>query len=465
MDFYNSIEKRIEELKKNQYGIIVKKNQKNMLITTSIKFPKEILKKEISEMSIEFLLIIDLYKPKFFPKLYCISPYCYPHFADGRDIFKELPSLKNPKRAFNFSNLLSEILEFIQANFKKGGLYFFGKHYLGGRYDLRMLKKGCDNKNIFAVKESLILNGKSIKLNRLVVLSDVYFLMFEQEKWYKNNLILIFWSSISNIQKIQKVKDNKMVILHWSQKDKENFHMSLTLNQKDRFINNLLDKMHQFGLAYEVKKMDENQENGEKNSKKRKSKELENQNKNQEIINDNNNINNINNKGEGEDENVDNYEEEEEEEDDENEDEENNNKENNQNNEIKDKKKGDANMNNEENNNDDEIFEKVDEEKDQNENVQKLENKVNDNHYINENIKDENYLHQKENEKIEKKEEAKEEEQNKIEDKKEEAKIEQIVEEKNNLNKDEEKKEEIHNNNNNEEKNIENNDNENEKND
>ena len=56
-----------------------------------------------------------------------------------------------------------------------------------------MLKKGCDNKNIFAVKESLILNGKSIKLNRLVVLSDVYFLMFEQEKWYKNNLILIFW--------------------------------------------------------------------------------------------------------------------------------------------------------------------------------------------------------------------------------------------------------------------------------
>ena len=69
----------------------------------------------------------------------------------------------------------------------------FWKHYHGGRYDLRMLKKGCDNKNIFAVKESFVLNGKSIKLNRLVVLSDVYFIMFEHEKWYKNNLILIFW--------------------------------------------------------------------------------------------------------------------------------------------------------------------------------------------------------------------------------------------------------------------------------
>ena len=45
MDFYNSIGKKIDELKKNQYDIITKKTPKNMLITTSIKFPKEILKK------------------------------------------------------------------------------------------------------------------------------------------------------------------------------------------------------------------------------------------------------------------------------------------------------------------------------------------------------------------------------------------------------------------------------------
>ena len=81
MDFYSSIEQTLDDLKKNEYGIIIKKTKKNMLITTSIKFPKEILNKEISQMSIEFLLIIDLYKPKFLPKLYCVSPYCYPHFA------------------------------------------------------------------------------------------------------------------------------------------------------------------------------------------------------------------------------------------------------------------------------------------------------------------------------------------------------------------------------------------------
>ena len=52
MDFYNSIGKKNRWIKKNQYDIIKKKTRKNMLITTSIKFPKEILKKEIAEMSI-----------------------------------------------------------------------------------------------------------------------------------------------------------------------------------------------------------------------------------------------------------------------------------------------------------------------------------------------------------------------------------------------------------------------------
>ena len=385
-------------------------------------------------MSIEFLLIIDLYKPKFFPKLYCISPYCYPHFADGRDIFNELPSSKNPKRAFNFRNILSEILEFIKANFKKGGLYFFGKHYLGGRYDLRMLKKGCDVKNIFNVKESLVLNGKNIKLNRLVVLSDVYFLMFEQEKWYKNNLILIFWSSISNIQKIQKVKDNKMLILHWSQKDKENFYMSLTLNQKDNFINILLDKMHQFGMAYDIKKMDEIREK-ESISINKKNKDDENENK--KITNDNN-------KEDGEDE--DEYEEEEEEEDDDNEEEEKNNNDKNQNKEIKAKKEGEINEDNKQN------FKKGHEEKEQNENGENMENKVKNEHEVNENIKDENNIQKKEiDEKKEEsnEEEVKKEDHNKIEEKKEEVNKEEITENKN-LDKTEEKKERI------KEKNIEN---------
>ena len=365
MDFYSSIEKAIDDLKKNKYGIIIKKTKKNMVITTSIKFPEEILNKEISQISIEFLLIIDLYKPKFFPKLYCISPYCYPHFADGRDLFRELPSSKNQKKIFNFSNILSEILEFIKANFQKGGLYFFGKYYLGSRYDLRMFQKACNNKNIFNVKENLVLNGKSIKLNRILIISDVYFLMFEQEKWYKNNLILNFWSSISNIQKIQKVKDNKTLILQWAQKENENYIMSLTVNQREDFINVILDKMHQFGMKYNIQKLEENRELGD-NLIKKKSKDMESQ--NQKLLKNND-----------EEENEDYNEEEEEEEDDDNNEEGNKeeNKEDNkeedkkekkiENNEdiniVNNKKEKEEEVNGEENDEDEDEFKQVEEEK------------------------------------------------------------------------------------------------------
>ena len=426
MDFYSSIDKALDNLKKNPYGIIIKKTQKNMLITTSIKFPKEILNREISEMSIEFLLIIDLFKPKFFPKLYCISPYCYPHFADGRDIFQELPSAKNPKKSFNFSNILSEILEFIKANFQKGGLYFFGKHYLGGRYDLRMLKKGCDNKNIFYVKENLILNGKSTKLNRLLILSDVYFLMFEQEKWYKNNLMLIFWSSISNIQKVQKVKESKTLILQWSQKEKETFLMSLTINQRDDFIDILLKKMHEFGMAYDVKKIEENKEQKENdvNKNKKKLKQLESQNQKLiDIYQDQEN-----------DEDYNNEEEEEEEEDDDNEEDKEENKEDNkeedkninENNEEK-KSNGQEINGNEDNNND--INKNINNEKNEENKENIEENEEHNKEEINEEVKNEEINEEIKNEetKEEKELEKIEEKKMEIEDKEEDKKEENIV--------------------------------------
>jgi len=254
MELIDELEEEIEKLKENEYGLMVIKTKTKGVITTTIIIPEEILNKEISQMSIEFQLILDTNTLKLVPKLYCLSAYCFPHFADGRDLFNELRSSKNPKQNLSLSNLLPDILEFIKINYENGGLYFFGNYYLGAKYSLRLLQKGCEN--ILNVKENLVINGKSIKLNRVLVISDVYFLLFEQEKWYKNNLNLLFWSSISNIEKIQKVKDNKTIILQWIQKEKETYPMTLTLQHRDVFVQNLLEKMHHFGMVYDVIKMD-----------------------------------------------------------------------------------------------------------------------------------------------------------------------------------------------------------------
>lgn len=251
MEFFDEIENEIEQLKDNEYGIIVNRTKNKGMIIINITVPQEIVGKEITDEPIEFKLIIDTYSLKISPKLYCITPYCVPHLADGRDLYKELRNSKSQDKEFSLINLLGDILEFIKINFERGGLFFCGNFYLGAKYDLRILQKGCTN--IINVKENLKVNGKNIKYNRVLVLSDVYFLLFQQEKWYKNNLTLLFWASINNIEKIQKVKDNKTIILHWTQKDKENpYLMNLTITQRDLFIKDLLEKMKTFGMNYDV---------------------------------------------------------------------------------------------------------------------------------------------------------------------------------------------------------------------
>ena len=257
MEWIDGIENEIDKLKENISGIKVQKNISRGVISADITIPKDTFSKDIVDDDIEFRLVIDTFSLKLHPRLYCLTPYCFPHLADGRDLYKELRNSTN--NGMSLENLLGDILEFIKINHERGGLIFCGNYYLGAKYDLRIFKNGC--KNIINVKENLVLNGKSLKYNRLLIFSDVYFLLFHQEKWYKNNLTLLFWSSINNIEKIQKMKDNKTVILHWTTKDKENAYlMSLTFINREAFIDNLLEKMKTFGMNFDIMKINKNNE-------------------------------------------------------------------------------------------------------------------------------------------------------------------------------------------------------------
>ena len=257
MEWIDGIENEIDKLKENIAGIKVQKNISRGVISADITIPKDTFSKDIVDDDIEFRLVIDTFSLKLHPRLYCLTPYCFPHLADGRDLYKELRNSTN--NGMSLENLLGDILEFIKINHERGGLIFCGNYYLGAKYDLRIFKNGC--KNIINVKENLVLNGKSLKYNRLLIFSDVYFLLFHQEKWYKNNLTLLFWSSINNIEKIQKMKDNKTVILHWTTKDKENAYlMSLTFINRETFIDNLLEKMKTFGMNFDIMKINKNNE-------------------------------------------------------------------------------------------------------------------------------------------------------------------------------------------------------------
>lgn len=116
MEFIEQIENLIDKLVENEYGIIVKKNVLRGVISTDIIIPHDTFPKELTEEEIVFRLIIDTFSLKISPKLYCLTPYCFPHLADGRDLYKELRNSKNSNQGLSFDNLLVDILEFIKIN-------------------------------------------------------------------------------------------------------------------------------------------------------------------------------------------------------------------------------------------------------------------------------------------------------------------------------------------------------------
>ena len=254
MDWIDDIENEIDKLKENKFGIKITKNIVRGAICADIVIPQNILEKDLTDEEIEFKLVVDTFSLKINAKLFCMTPYCFPHLADGRDLFRELRHSKNINSSLTLDYLLSDIIEFIKINYERGGLIFCGNYYLGAKYDLKIFQKNCQT--VLNVKENLSINGKNLKFNRVLILSHVYFLLFQQEKWYKNNLTLLFWSSINNIEKIQKVKDNKTVILHWTTKDKESAYlMRLTFVDRETFIQDLLEKIKTFGMNFDINKV------------------------------------------------------------------------------------------------------------------------------------------------------------------------------------------------------------------
>ena len=62
--------------------------------------------------------------------------------------------------------------------------------------------------------------------------------------------MLLFWASFNNIEKIQKLKDNKTVMLHWATKDKDNCYlMNLFFTKREEFLKDLLERVKTFGIV------------------------------------------------------------------------------------------------------------------------------------------------------------------------------------------------------------------------
>ena len=294
MHFMDDLEKQIIKLAKNNIGIEIEKNFVRGILSAEIKIPKSKIEKGITDSDLKFEIIIDSYGTTLFPipKLYCLTPYCFPNLADGRDLFRELKNCGNYRRGdLILTNLIRELFEFIKTNYERGGLLFCGNYYLDTKYEKRFFDNNkC--KTITGVKQNLCIKGKNTSKSRILILSDVYFLLFKKCS-DKNKINLLFWASFNNIEKIQKLSDNKTVILHWTSKDKFNsYSMNLTFEKRNEFLQDFMERIKKFGVHFDIIKMNNQKEVGRENfTSDLKFKSLEKENKKE--VEKNNNIKKI----------------------------------------------------------------------------------------------------------------------------------------------------------------------------
>ena len=258
MQYMDDLEEQIDKLVRNTMGIDVIKNFSRGILSAEIIIPKDKVEKGITQCDVKYEIIIDSYSPTLYPipKVYCLTPYCFPSLADGRDLFKELKNCGDSRKGdLVLTNLLLDLLEFMKINYERGGLIFCGNYYLDEKLESRFFNNDkC--KNFANVKQNLIIKGKNVALTRILILSDVHFLLFKKDKNSKTGLILLFWASFNNLEKIQKLSDNKTVLLHWTTKDKNsNYSMNLGFEHRSEFLDNLMERIKNFGMNFDISKI------------------------------------------------------------------------------------------------------------------------------------------------------------------------------------------------------------------
>lgn len=110
------------------------------------------------------------------------------------------------------------VVEFL-ANLKEGNIYLSGTYSLGEKYDLSLIEQLPVY--LFKAKEKININGKDKDFNKILLVSDMFFCLFDQEVWNKNNLILTFWSNIRALVTIKKTIQGDTCRFFWKQKNKK----------------------------------------------------------------------------------------------------------------------------------------------------------------------------------------------------------------------------------------------------
>ena len=71
------------------------------------------------------------------------------------------------------------------------------------------------------VKEKIIINDKEKEIERWLMVSDLYLLLFDEDKWSRFNLTLVFWTNLKSLVTIRKNIKEDLVKFYFKQKHRK----------------------------------------------------------------------------------------------------------------------------------------------------------------------------------------------------------------------------------------------------
>lgn len=193
-------------------------------MTVSVTYKKR-TPQNTSVSDVKFNIELKKDFPNASPEVFCISNFIFPTLFDNRDLMVSI--LGNEWEKTNsiedIINAIPTFCERVSENTTNKYLVYFGEYKINEVYDINHFLSNPELnffKCVQFLKSKSNNNSNKLRKERYIVLSDVYFLLFDPAPNFKNMAKLIFWGDIRSltITKTDNYHENEKAlsyVLEW----------------------------------------------------------------------------------------------------------------------------------------------------------------------------------------------------------------------------------------------------------
>ena len=222
------------------------------------------------DLDIYFSITLDDKFPESLPIVKCITNFSFPSLYDNSDLYKSIclfkisDTIKKEEEPFSILEEvilgLTPFLEKVKKNEEEKNFFYYGEYLLDEIYDINGFFSSQKNE-FFRVNQNI----KGEKLNKYIILTDVYILLFDPVPDVFNYAKLIFFADIMSLNDIKEEKNEKLIYLEFND-DNRNIKLCFQFEKKyDDFIKGKNERINELKSKYKIFNL-KDEENGINNT-------------------------------------------------------------------------------------------------------------------------------------------------------------------------------------------------------